>query len=67
MKITTDGATTLSFAIALAGAALWLSTMHADLSHATAQISNLENYQKDIGNRLSRIEGKIDVLLERNK
>ena len=64
-KITADTMLPLSFIVVLAGAILWLSTIRAELSYATSQIIKLESYQKNIGDRLSRIEGKIDVLIGR--
>ena len=65
MKLTADGATALSFLVVLAGSILWLSTMYADLTHATAAVKSLAGYQKDIDKRLSRIEGKLDILITR--
>jgi len=57
----------LSFIILLAGGILWLSAMHSDLSHATAEVQSLAATQKSIDRRLAKIEGLLEVLLLRIK
>ena len=63
-KITSDTMIPLSFILVLSGAMLWLSTMHAEISQATAEVSSLSLTQKNIDRRLSNIEGKLDILLK---
>ena len=58
----------ISFLIVLCGALLWLSTIHANLTHASADILVIKNQIRevaDIDKRLSRIEGQLDIILNK--
>jgi len=66
-KITADTMIPLSFILVVSGAMLWLSTMHAEISQATAEVSSLSITQKNIDRRLANIEGKLDILLKGQK
>ncbi len=63
MRLRAD--TIIPLGLAISGGILWLATMYADLNHATAEVRSLNISQKDIEKRLSRIEGKLDILIAR--
>ena len=67
-KLTAETMVPISIIAVLAGGIFWLSVMYADLSHATSQIDSLKTDMERINvidTRLSRIEGKIDILVGR--
>ena len=64
----------ISFLVVLTGGILWLATMHSNLSHASSELLTIKQDLKDIvesrwavqrsiDQRLSRIEGQLDVIL----
>ena len=65
VRITSETMIPLSFIVVLAGAMLWLGIMHSNVSHATSEVESLSDTQKKIDIRLSRIEGKLDILIKR--
>jgi len=65
VKITSETMIPLSFIAVLAGAMLWLGIMHSNISHATSEVGSLSDTQKKIDNRLSKIEGYLEILLKR--
>ena len=78
MRITAETMIPISFIAVLCGGVLWLGTMYSDISHANLEITNIRGdiskikdiesqYLRNIDRRLSNLEGKIDLLIERDK
>jgi hypothetical protein len=75
-RITSATMLPLSAIVVLAGGILWVTTMHANLSHASSELLVIKQDLKDIvesrwaiqrsiDQRLSQIEGKLDILVLR--